>query len=210
MVSFSTIVAAGAALLAVVGGAPIGGVRRDVHEVNTYYHAPKTVTVTVDRYVAQLPGGGYTTLTAPPSYSSASHSSASYSSSSSSSGSYSSDDWQQQMLTLVNQIRAEVGKPALTIDSRLNSMAQAQSNYQASVATMTHDNPAGSLGSRCSDVGVQWRGVAENVAWNYPDVPSVVKGWKNSPGHYANMIGDYNIVGFAVNDKYWTQDFASV
>ncbi|KAJ2800272.1 hypothetical protein H4S07_005218, partial [Coemansia furcata] len=119
-------------------------------------------------------------------------------------------DWQNQMLAQVNSIRASVGKAPLQLDGRMNNMAQDHSNYQDKISQMTHSDAAGSLGQRCSDAGLQWRGVAENVAWNYPDVTSVVTGWKNSPGHYANMIGDYTLVGFGVSDKYWTQDFASI
>ncbi|KAJ2850652.1 hypothetical protein GGI22_005356 [Coemansia erecta] len=231
MVKIATLLASGAiALSALVGGAPVDisgpqQARRHYNAVNTNYEyspssSPHTVTVTVDRYVAQLPGGGYTTMASPPRGYSDYHASApassggSYSSAPpaqySSSGSGYSDDWRQQMLSQVNAVRAKVGKPALIINQQLNKMAQAQSDYQASVSTMTHDNPDGSLGARCSDVGLKWSGVAENVAWNYPDVTSVVTGWVNSPGHYENMIGDYNVVGFAVNNKYWTQDFARI
>ncbi|KAJ2559681.1 hypothetical protein EV175_000226 [Coemansia sp. RSA 1933] len=230
MVKIATIFAAGAiALSALVGGAPVDAsgpqqARRHYNAVNSDYASqsptdssggPRTVTVTVDRYVSQLPGGGYTTMTSPPSgYSNYASSSPAYSAAPSpqysSSGSSYTSDWRQQMLSQVNAVRAQAGRPALTINQQLNTMAQEQSDYQASVSTMTHDNPDGSLGSRCSSVGIKWSGVAENVAWNYPDVTSVVQGWVNSPGHYENMVGDYNVVGFAVNDKYWTQDFAKI
>ncbi|KAJ2509355.1 hypothetical protein IWW47_000053 [Coemansia sp. RSA 2052] len=185
--------------------------RRDLHEVNNNYYpqAPKTVTVTVtqyrDRYNGHRPSSnaGYRTsdyATEEPS-------------------TYVSTppqpptqfpDWQNQMLSQVNSIRAAAGKPPLRLDSRMNTMAQDHSEYQNRINKMTHDDASGSLGQRCSNVGLQWRGVAENVAWNYPDVTAVVKGWKNSSGHYANMVGDYSVVGFGESDKYWTQDFAKI
>ncbi|KAJ2083934.1 hypothetical protein H4R24_000464 [Coemansia sp. RSA 988] len=118
-----------------------------------------------------------------------------------------SDNW-KDMLDEVNNIRAEVGRAPLKLDDRLNSMAQAHSDYQKSISKMTHDDPAGSLGKRCTDYGVKWSGVAENVAWNYKDVSAAVKGWRKSDGHYKNMIGDFTIVGFGVNNLYWTQVFA--
>ncbi|KAJ2719258.1 hypothetical protein GGI07_005327 [Coemansia sp. Benny D115] len=170
--------------------------RRDYHEVNTnYYPEPKTVTVTVTKY---LNGNAphYTASQAQPEYTE--------------SYTPSGNDWKSEMLQQVNAIRAEVGLAPLRIDERLNNMAQQQSNYQNQIQTMTHANSAGSLGQRCTNVGVQWQGVAENVAWNYKDVTAVVQGWKKSPGHYANMVGDYNIVGFGENNLYWTQDFATV
>ncbi|KAJ2900075.1 hypothetical protein GGI21_004105 [Coemansia aciculifera] len=172
--------------------------RRDMHLVNTNYipQNPQTVTVTVTKYVnSNSPSSYYTS--APSSYTSTTPPTQ-------------FPDWQNQMLSQVNSIRASAGMPPLTLDSRLNDMAQSHSNYQDSISQMTHSDSAGSLGQRCTDVGLQWRGVAENVAYNYPDVTSVVQGWKNSPGHYANMIGDYSLVGFGVNNKYWTQDFAKL
>ncbi|KAJ2329258.1 hypothetical protein GGH92_009726 [Coemansia sp. RSA 2673] len=50
-------------------------------------------------------------------------------------------------------------------------------------------------------------GAAENIAWNQQNVDEVMQAWINSPGHYANMIGDYTSVGFGVTNLYWTQDF---
>ncbi|KAJ2130089.1 hypothetical protein IW136_005663 [Coemansia sp. RSA 678] len=206
----SLTVAASLLMSSLVSGAPVEVVpeqaRRDYHAVNSNYQPNpiRTITHTVTKFLnGYRPTPGYAQT---PSYSTASQPAPEYSSSQ---PSYqSTEQWMQQMLQQVNTIRAEVGKPALTIDQRLNSMAQAHSNYQASVSTMTHSDPAGGLGERCSDYGIDWRGVAENVAWNYPDVTAVVTGWKNSPGHYQNIVGDYNAVGFGVTDLYWTQDFA--
>ncbi|KAJ2318601.1 hypothetical protein IWW51_005067 [Coemansia sp. RSA 2702] len=125
-----------------------------------------------------------------------------------SSGSGGSASWKTNMLKQVNAIRASVGKPALQLDDRLNKMAEAHSDYQASISHMTHDDTAGSLGQRATQAGVKWSRVAENVAMGYKDVSSAVTGWRNSPGHYNNMIGDYTIIGFGENSNYWTQEFA--
>ncbi|KAJ2741103.1 hypothetical protein GGI20_005420 [Coemansia sp. BCRC 34301] len=173
--------------------------RRDLQEVNDNYYAPapKTVTVTVTKYRDSYRTSDY--VSEPSSY---------VSTSPQTPGQF--QEWQNQMLAQVNSIRAAAGKSPLKLDSRMNSMAQDHSEYQDKINKMTHDDAAGSLGQRCSNVGLQWRGVAENVAWNYPDVTSVVKGWKNSSGHYRNMIGDYNLVGFGESGKYWTQDFAKI
>ncbi|KAJ2843176.1 hypothetical protein IWW36_005642, partial [Coemansia brasiliensis] len=58
--------------------------------------------------------------------------------------------------------------------------------------------------------GINWESAAENIAWNQKTVSEVMTAWKNSPGHYANIVGDYNYVGFGVNDLYWTQNFLKV
>jgi uncharacterized protein YkwD len=59
--------------------------------------------------------------------------------------------------------------------------------------------------------------VAENIAAGARDADSVVRGWLNSPGHCANIMGaQYREMGVAyVYDKksdagiYWSQVFAS-
>ncbi|KAJ1901365.1 hypothetical protein LPJ66_000825 [Kickxella alabastrina] len=119
-------------------------------------------------------------------------------------------DWCTEMLSQVNAIRAKAGKAALVLDDRMVLMAQKQSDYQFQIKKMTHDNVSGALTQRCTQVGVKWWGVAENVAAGQKDVTSVVTACKNSAGHYTNIIGNYNIVGFAINGIYWTQTFALI
>ncbi|KAJ2740327.1 hypothetical protein H4S06_006140, partial [Coemansia sp. BCRC 34490] len=135
---------------------------------------------------------------------------ASSDSSDSGSGSGSSSDasgWMNEMLTQLNAIRASAGKAALTLSSELSAVAQKHSEYQSSARSMTHSDPSGTLGSRLNALRVAWLGAAENIAWNQKDVSAVMDAWKNSAGHYANMIGDYTSVGFGVSNLYWTQDF---
>ncbi|ORX74114.1 hypothetical protein DL89DRAFT_9988 [Linderina pennispora] len=120
------------------------------------------------------------------------------------------DSWMSDMLGQLNEIRAANGKSSVALMDTLTSFAQAHSDHQSSISKMTHSDPKGSLGQRCSAAGIPWMAVGENVAWNYPDVSSVMTGWKNSPGHFANIIGDYTHVGFGVTNKYWTQDFAKI
>ncbi|KAJ2830165.1 hypothetical protein FBU31_002540 [Coemansia sp. 'formosensis'] len=119
----------------------------------------------------------------------------------------SSGSWQTDMLNQVNAVRAKAGKAALTLSSQLNTIAQSHSQYMSSTSDMTHSDPAGSLGTRAAGAGLQWMGAAENIAWNQQNVAQVMDAWINSPGHYANMVGDYNSVGFGVSNLYWTQDF---
>ena len=65
------------------------------------------------------------------------------------------------------------------------------------------------VADRLSDAGFTWRGVAENVAWNQRSVEQVVNAWKGSTGHCKNIMNpDYEYMGFAVEDWYWTQVFA--
>lgn len=173
--------------------------RRHYQEVNPNYHPhPQRKPA----YATRPPGGYHTTgyqKAPPPQYQTTGYQS-----------SPAPQGWKQDMLNQLNQLRAQYGRGPLRLDQRLNTMAERHSNYQASINDMTHQDVAGTLGDRCSQVGIDWSNVAENVAWNYPDVSAVMVGWKNSPGHFENMMGDYNIVGFGETNKYWTQDFAKV
>ncbi|KAJ1834160.1 hypothetical protein LPJ63_002184 [Coemansia sp. RSA 2711] len=170
--------------------------------VTMFVFEAKTVTETVTAYIYGYPSGYSPSSSASlfrfkPTFDT-----------NASSGSGGSASWKTNMLKQVNAIRASVGKPALQLDDRLNKMAEAHSDYQASISHMTHDDTAGSLGQRATQAGVKWSRVAENVAMGYKDVSSAVTGWRNSPGHYNNMIGDYTIIGFGENSNYWTQEFA--
>ncbi|KAJ1662424.1 hypothetical protein GGF38_003337, partial [Coemansia sp. RSA 25] len=115
--------------------------------------------------------------------------------------------WESEMLNQVNAVRARAGKAALTLSAPLNSIAQAHSQYMSSARSMTHSDPKGSLGTRYGATGIKWMGAAENIAWNQKTVSQVMQAWTNSPGHYANMVGDYTGVGFGEVNFYWTQNF---
>ncbi|KAJ1957414.1 hypothetical protein EC988_000842 [Linderina pennispora] len=125
-------------------------------------------------------------------------------------GSYSGNGWQEQMLQLVNAERARYGKQPLRLDAGLSSAAQAHSDYQSSIRTMTHNNPNGDIMQRISPYVSGARSAAENVAFNQRSVEQVMQSWIQSPGHHTNIIGDYNTVGFGQRDWYWTQQFASL
>lgn len=118
-------------------------------------------------------------------------------------------DWRDQMLTSVNKIRAEAGMPPLKIDERANKMAQKHSDYQDSIHKMTHKGPDSGLDERADKAGFkgQYSALAANVAWNQRSVKQAMKSWRDSPEHYKNMIGDYNVCGFGEKNWYWTQEF---
>ncbi|KAF2071973.1 hypothetical protein CYY_006710 [Polysphondylium violaceum] len=116
-------------------------------------------------------------------------------------------------LSLVNAERARVGLKPLLLSPCLMASAQVQSNYQSSINTMTHSSPLGGLFERTRPFGVACNSVAENVAYGYKDDASVMKGWMNSSGHRANILGQFTLFGVAVSkdnngDLYWTQQFA--
>jgi uncharacterized protein YkwD len=122
--------------------------------------------------------------------------------------------FEAQVLTLVNQQRANAGCGAVTADSRLTSAARAHSADMANRNYFDHVTPEGvDPGTRITKAGYKWSAYGENIAEGYPDPQSVMTGWMNSPGHKANILNCNfkNLgVGLAYNSKhtaYWTQDF---
>lgn len=71
---------------------------------------------------------------------------------------------------LQNSIRAGAGVGALTWDNGLGDVAAARCQQ---IATDFSHNGATT---------------AENIAWGPADSTTVISGWQNSPGHYANMV----------------------
>ena len=121
-----------------------------------------------------------------------------------------------EILTLVNEIRAEAGVHPLVLDTTICQAATMRSIEMNYSCTFSHTRPGG---SGCFSVfeifsiGVSASG--ENIARGYPTPAAVVEGWKNSPGHYENMIYErFNKMGVGMcnlseygNGPYWTQLF---
>jgi len=118
-----------------------------------------------------------------------------------------------EMLCAVNRERKKHGKPPLGADDRMNNAARKHSQYQAKTKKMGHSGEGRSSPSkRISAAGVKWKRVAENVAVGYRTVEKTVQALMDSPGHRANILGDYTMFGWAKVDNsgkpYWTQTFA--
>ncbi|ORX99630.1 SCP-domain-containing protein [Basidiobolus meristosporus CBS 931.73] len=114
------------------------------------------------------------------------------------------------LLALVNQQRALVGAPALTIDPRLDLAARRHTLYQATMQQMTHDEPNTTLGQRISATGYPWSNIGENVAAGYGDAVSVLNAWMNSPAHRRNILDPIFTqtgIAYVPQGSYWTQEF---
>lgn len=107
----------------------------------------------------------------------------------------------------INQQRESAGLKPLTLNANLNRIASEWSQQQAANKTMSH-NP-----SYTSTYEQGWVRAGENVAFGY-SVEEVVQGWMNSPGHKANILGQYTTTGLGIaydtdGVPYYTQVFAS-
>ncbi|MER7463153.1 CAP domain-containing protein [Streptomyces sp. NPDC097981] len=118
-----------------------------------------------------------------------------------------------EVVALVNQERAKVGCPALTVNAKLTTAALNHSKDMAAHANMSHTGSDGSdPGQRITRSGYTWMTYGENVAYGYSTPEQVMTGWMNSPGHRENILNcsfKEIGVGLAQPGSYWTQDFGA-
>ena len=122
-----------------------------------------------------------------------------------------------EVLSYVNTYRSEKGVSALTLDRELSIAATVRALEMAYTDNMSHTRPNNKdCFTVLDELGIS-RGHAwgENVAAGYSSPKSVAEGWKNSPGHYANMIDSrFSKIGIGMAQlsgttygTYWAQLF---
>lgn len=101
-----------------------------------------------------------------------------------------------------NASRAANGLAPLTLNGALNNSAQAKAQHMADNDYWAHVAPDGTqpwyfFGA----AGYSYTNAGENLAYGFDTSYAVNQGWMNSPGHEANILGQYIDVGFGiVND----------
>ena len=121
---------------------------------------------------------------------------------------------ESNFMVMLNAERAALGKNPMAINSYLTNAAYLHSQDMAERDYFSHT----SLDGRTFDQRIVAAGytnysrLAENIAMAYgaSDAAKVYNMWKNSSGHYANMMGDFNEAGLGVYSKngytYYTLD----
>ncbi len=104
----------------------------------------------------------------------------------------------QGLLQYTNSQRASNGLGSLTINSKLNTSAQAKANNMVSRDYWAHNTPDGDEPWVFIDAtGYQYQKAGENLAYGFTNSEATVIGWMNSPTHRANILDQtYNEVGF--------------
>lgn len=122
----------------------------------------------------------------------------------------------QEVLKYTNEIRAEAGVAPLVLDETLSIAASGRSAEMDYYNYFAHTRPDGSSCFNILDeVNVRWNYVGENIAWGYSTPKAVVEGWKNSPGHYENIVNpNFKKLGVGLSKEYqgttyWTQIFTN-
>ena len=142
----------------------------------------------------------------------------------------SSNQFDQEILKLVNYERTSRGLDPLLIDEQLDRAANLHTDEMIQADRMDHQLPGeAEFGDRVTATGYEWGYIKENIAAGYTTPESVVDGWMSSTkGHreaildpefthigigYGNAPDDQPYYDGNTNgrdyDTYWTQVFAS-
>ena len=91
--------------------------------------------------------------------------------------------------TMLAAERAQAGTSPVTQNAALQAAAQAHAEDLAARSTLSHTGSDGSsLSDRIARTGYGACFAAENIARGQPSIEAVMTSWRNSPGHYANMV----------------------
>ena len=133
-----------------------------------------------------------------------------------SSGGYNlqSDSTINTILTTTNGYRADAGVTALKVDYTDTCAAMFRAVAMAAYCDMDHYSPKASFSDAIRLFRISYSVAAENIAYqkNLSD-ETVCKGWKESPGHYSNIINNSMTltgIGYAVGSDgatYYAQIF---
>lgn len=127
------------------------------------------------------------------------------------------EGWQEDMLASVNALRAAAGVAPLTLCAPLNRASADYARVMASQGWFDHTGPDGRQPwDRMAAAGYDYRAAGENIAAGQPDVRDVMAAWRDSPGHYANIVSpNFRHLGVgraASSDQYgiyWVQNFGA-
>jgi uncharacterized protein YkwD len=89
--------------------------------------------------------------------------------------------------SMISGYRGNNGLSAVSVDPDLMKMAQAQAQAMASRDKLDH-NIIRSLNERLKAQGYRARNAAENIGAGYHTLAEAFSGWRDSPGHRANML----------------------
>ena len=127
-------------------------------------------------------------------------------------------DYENQVITLINNERAQKGLSSLSGQSQLAVAARVHSTDMACNDFMSHTGSDGStMVSRIIAQGYSYSALGENVAAGYGSPAAVVAGWMSSQGHRDNILSpNFTQVGIGYAYRsgtsygaYWTADFGS-
>jgi hypothetical protein len=102
------------------------------------------------------------------------------------------------LLQSTNTQRQQSGKASLSLNTKLNSAAQAKANDMVARNYWSHNTPDGQEPwVFISNAGYDYQKAGENLAYGFTSSDETITGWMNSPTHRDNLLDTgYTEVGF--------------
>ncbi len=118
----------------------------------------------------------------------------------------------QSFVEQLNDHRESVGCPRLVWNEEVAEVAGAHSLDMSDRDFFAHTNPDGvTPAQRLRNAGIDYRRMAENIAWGYPTGSAVLQGWLGSPGHRANIENCALLEhGVGLVGTHWTHKFVTM
>lgn len=120
-------------------------------------------------------------------------------------------EFEQQVVELTNQQRAQAGLEPLEADIALSQVARDKSEDMATNQYFDHQSPTyGSPFDMMQAYGVNYQTAGENIAKGQRTPEEVVNAWMNSEGHRENIMNPnftHIGIGHVESGNYWTQMF---
>lgn len=122
------------------------------------------------------------------------------------------EDFNNEILRLVNNYRAEQGLSQLTMNQKLQQLSEVRAKELAT--SFSHDRPSGNIEDLYDQFGYDWGYRAENIAAGQTTPETVMTSWMHSEGHRMNILSkDATEIGIAHytdgHRLYWVQSFAT-
>ncbi len=106
---------------------------------------------------------------------------------------------QRQIMELTNRTRQEKNIFTLASAAKLDVSAQHKADDMAVNQYFAHSNNNKSLANWLQEAGYQYQVAGENLAVGFSSAEDIVRAWKNSPSHYANLIDpDFKEIGIGL------------
>jgi uncharacterized protein YkwD len=124
---------------------------------------------------------------------------------------YNYNDTELKLITLINNYRQSKGLNTLEVINHISYKSEEHNLYMIQNKVVNHDYFQQRVDNLTQVLGAEK--VAENIAYNYSTAESVLSAWLNSPGHKANIEGDFTHFGISVTTdpntgrKYYTNLF---
>ena len=122
------------------------------------------------------------------------------------------NDFELEVLRLVNAERAAAGLAPLTLYNPLMMAARFKAQSMSNLGYFSHTSPVyGNFANISREIfGVPQRAMAENIANGQRTPEAVMNSWMNSEGHRRNILNStYTRIGIGFYNGRWVQKFTS-